>query len=366
MQELSQSSQLVENVVPQNTLENDFNRKNLDIVQDCMDLDGKFPQKVELKFILWNHGDQFDPNDDNLYELRHLAEYFVGADIVALEVAHIIGGDNYDLQADYDDLNNYNSGVITKEEFYSKVKKGTFISDVALATSVELKGSGLKLPKFVAVDAWREDQGRDKESLLNDMYSIVDLSYKERMNKGSEEFRRREAITVRQLHQLAEGLSIDGNDHTIAVLYGAAHSLLAVGLQSLGAPVNRVFLAKPPTHIEHQAIRKNRFGSMTEEDVNYYEMVNDRVLSMISMGRRLGLFKGDKGEGDNSPLNVFNSLEALCFGGLQKTLSLNRQKEFEKELAVIEPYLGKKPSHSSKKKIIGSLRQLINLSRNDN
>jgi hypothetical protein len=218
-------------------------RQRLDIVRDCSDLRGTFPQNVELKFIYWTHGAPPKDKEAALADSQRLVPHLMDADRVGFEIAATAHKSKKDVAKEFNIINDIVSGRSPQKRTYDEFYKGflmtTAIDSAEAVTQLLKEGGRTKPPVFFPFDVcepWDTERVSTATSTLGEIGEAA--------KSLAAECRWREGTTLRQLHQLAKKLGHDGKQHQIAVLYGSAHSLTSVAARELGAKTSRVFVDK--------------------------------------------------------------------------------------------------------------------------
>ena len=188
-------------------LPRDLSKHRLDIVRDCADLEGLFPDNVELDFIFWTHGDEDDPPSTT--DIRYIARQLKGVDAVGVEVAEV----------------------------------GTGV----LADGESAKAFTEKVFGLFPVDTYAEVEPNDEPSLL---INYMDHPSDKTLFPWVTNKRHREATVLRQIQERATILASDKGNHRVAILMGSTHSLVSVAAKALGAPTKRTLLDNPVAHVQ--------------------------------------------------------------------------------------------------------------------
>lgn len=334
----------------------------LDIVRDCADLNGQFPENVELKFVYWEHG-EFDgkTGESNGTPYKKVSQQLLESDYVAMEVAEITfdvdDADGFMIRQ-FDILNEWVDGR-RKADTIQELYGGGVVSSTAwiaatFATDV-METTGRRPPYFVPVDAYANpvkilNTDKDVELSIEDIILCV------------AEDRQREAVTVRQLHNYAHQLASDGKNHQIAVIYGTSHSHLSVGMRTLGAPVKRVVVGKIDNNPYAELARILRY---TDDEVAITRELEIARGSLRDATNFTRLCKNLGTASVNGQLEEVYSpeFEWLFYRAAKNTLTPKDQKAFNEQLAVILPHLDseKRPKRSKRKSSKKASLELINL-----
>jgi len=340
-----------------------FNRLNLDIVQDSRELDGNFPQNVDLKFLFWNHAYLSKPLHEGRNDIYRIAEHLDNTDILAMEVAGSATDEDKErgvetVDRELDLLNKYNKSDKQKKfaNFFEEtgLKNCSNILSMALFLSLDLRNKGVeKLPLFVPIDIWK-DGAIDTNKMIQKSHI---QTFEERAQTDAAFFRYRERTALKQLNNYAVKLSKDGKKHQISILYGANHTLLSVAAQILGAPVERVFLDPPlldAVSMAERSIRLNH-GNLRKDEIDTYEKACKLGVYLGSEALRLGVINDEK------TVPTIVALETLCLRSIQKSLTPSQDDRFKQEMDKFRAYEAKNPKLFNKKKVKNAISELFAL-----
>jgi azurin len=129
-------------------------RVELDIVRDCSDLAGDFPNNVELKFVYWTHG-KFSDWKSQEEKATRLAPYCLQADRIAIEIASTAHVDSRDVHHELRIINDIVAGKNkhkTVEQSYDGLMQTQVLGFCMQMTLAMHKLGRTKPPKFLAVD----------------------------------------------------------------------------------------------------------------------------------------------------------------------------------------------------------------------
>lgn len=237
-------------------LPRDLSKHRLDIVRDCADLEGLFPDNVELDFIFWTHGDEDDPPSTT--DIRYIARQLKGVDAVGVEVAEVGTG----VLADGESAKAFTEKVfglanLVFRDSASDDELNQYMRTSGAASSLtltdfhdELIQAGLaanEMPEFFPVDTYAEVEPNDEPSLL---INYMDHPSDKTLFPWVTNKRHREATVLRQIQERATILASDKGNHRVAILMGSTHSLVSVAAKALGAPTKRTLLDNPVAHVQ--------------------------------------------------------------------------------------------------------------------
>lgn len=337
-------------------------QERLDIVQDCIDLKDKFPQNVKFNFVLWRHGMDFDSKEEFDANNKRLAKYCAESDFIAFEVASTVHKSKNDVRRETTIINSLlqykGEDRLPIEMIYGDVPITT-TSGFCTVLAKELLSYTDKIPFFIPIDI---------QILTDKTLDEIDKNQIEKMT------RIREATVIRQLHEIANKVSKDGEEHQIAVIYGNAHSQIAVATRALGAPIKRVFVDKKRNSARSIISNLSRYN-MNEDESRKAETVISiakeaiyNTFNIMFLGATLELIKLPseiKSESEEY-INTASNLEMLSFRAFNGYLTPEQKNVYEKSINYISPYLEidslyNNPSILKAYRLRRSVRRLITL-----
>lgn len=329
---------------------------NLDTVRDCIDLQGTFPENVELKFVLWSHGTYDGAQWNGQDDLELLAAHLEDADWVALETVNA--------ENDLATWERVARESMTVNECFAGKRSGTMkeivdsdtvttFAETALSLGDSIYTRTGKVPFFFPVDNF-------------DNSIMLQLSKYESGTVASRipfaiDMRHREALTLRQLHSHAMDLSVDGQAHQIGVVYGAMHSLLPVAARTLGAPVSRVFVSKQTPEVTDTLSHIIRFSLDEEQKLNEVNLAEKAIRAATVTGLLLAKLR-------ILPANVDGLIDArplswLFYRDIKNTLPPRESKLLIDSVETLSPAknVDKKMGPLKKRKLQLAGKKLIDL-----
>lgn len=338
-------------------------RAQLDIVQDCSDLRGTFPQNVELKFVYWRHGPANNDVANIVYNALRVAPHFTEADYIAMECALIAHASAEDQYKEYSIINDVLQGRTQGQstaELYGDMPTSTaFTEAVTIAKILKTLGRE-QAPIFFPVDVMES-----VSPIQIDYSKGYDLT--EAVVEDTADMRRREEVTIRQLHEQATKISADGKPHQIAVLYGVAHTALSVAASELGAPTKRVFVDKPWKFVNMLVERKLRYQPAESLEIEFEQAEQSRLegLRLGTLAVNLGTIDAPApGEINTPDQNAISAkLGYLLLVSKLTKLTKPDRAALDHELRIVAPYMqrGTKVPLLKRGKVDRSVRRLITL-----
>jgi hypothetical protein len=257
----------------------------LDIVRDCADLAGTFPRNVEFAFVHWRHADEL--GDDIDWLATNIAPHLLGAHTIALETGGTNAPDPNDIPEEMAIINRWIARGPSRTD-------GELVAAYGGKTSWKLvpvlnllgaltKAGASHCPYFTVVDEYWCNAD-EKQKHLN---ALSELEALESAEIQAADNRRREAITLRQLNELARSLGGQASARMrIGVLYGSDHTNLSIATHALGAPTSRVFVFPPPTGRPEDYLRRGlRWADDPgeEAEIKQTAQVAERQFSRVRM-----------------------------------------------------------------------------------
>lgn len=266
-----------------------FDPRDLDLVHDNPRL--TFPEDVELNFVFWRHTPEGMP-----YLKRHL----LGADAIAMEVfslsASVEGHEEVISMANMGrrvekQINRYVSEKPIKGDLKALRSYGGYCWEMAqLASSLPAK------PRVYFVDDYANNSGdsemqRLKSKTDGPLFDVDEQRLSDLLEFIGDCSFEREALVLEKLSRIAFGLSKRGPGRQVAVIYGAAHNLMAVAAKQMGAQVTETYVHGIPSDIIMSKYISDmiRFGALPHFD----EMSDDlkkRAISAIVVDIAFRLF----------------------------------------------------------------------------
>ena len=307
---------------------------NLDTVRDCGDLAGTWPPSVKLKFVLWEHGDS-----DTFHlasNTARLGRYLQGAALVALEDATgtVYHRSKEDTDQEYALINDVIAGRLSRASYLElpvgQVRPLTLDNVLGIVQGLQAVGTPADaLPQFVPVDIYHDDDDpkSDDESARGPSGPAEMVTW----------MRRRENVTIRQLHGLAQRLAGCDEPKEIAVVYGTAHSLLPVATRTLGAPTSRVFVDEwrnsDNEYVEH-AIRFAPDDAVPVVALALAKAARFRSYPVFMLAQKWGAHATGQ-EVTKTEFAVCHDLGLLCVRAGRQNLTTNQRQRFAADMAII-------------------------------
>jgi hypothetical protein len=241
---------------PQQTEDPSF-LDSMDLIRECADLQGTFPENVELKFVFWTH-ETAEDIETSSEKMTRVAPHFLDADLICLEITESPQANPAkDVSTEFDIVNRYIHGLIDRDELSQEYhEQGIWVTNAythatVVADALETMDASKK-PLFGPIDIYADQ----------DYVQFMDAeikTYEEFVARHVAETLYRESTVLRQLNIYANYLARDTKAQQIAVLYGARHSLIAAAARVLGAPTSRVFVNKPMVSPHNYLTSRLRF-----------------------------------------------------------------------------------------------------------
>ncbi len=337
-------------------------RERLDIVRDCNDLRGTFPQNVELKFAYWTHGSAPDGPQEAALRAERLAPHLMNADRIGFEMAVTAHSSPKDVAKEFTIINsviaNRNPRKRTYEDFYKGFTMTTAMDD-AEAIVLALRDRGRDKPPvffpFDVCEPW--DTTKIQKNSIGNIGEVAMVH--------ALELRWRESTTLRQLHSQARKLGHDGKPHQIAVRYGSAHSLTSVAARELGARTSRVFVDKFPVTPTSTLARHMRFHEGEDFSAQTAEADQAKLLGNLlwPLAESLGIKDPTQEPGRSERITMSAKLGNLILIAGRELLLGDDQTSFMEAVKVLTPFIsyGTKVPITKRRSARAALLPLVDL-----
>ena len=295
----------------------------LDIVRDCADLAGTFPPGIQFDSVLFKHG---NPRQMTFQQLRantqRIAPYCAGAHYVGIEIG--FAQDPELLLDDFDTLNAaIQAGQTQQVRLYNPVLAPVVLGVVDGLDALQRE----TMPIFFPFDSWNDPE------ITASMVRLISAMRRGEPGVTTLEaaaFRQREALVIRQLHQLASEID-DGAPKRVAVLQGTMHYLTAVGLRALGAPVTRTRVdthVLSPIALMTHMLRMHQPGDIRQDQVELYEYATELANYIFGTARGMHLLP-ESADPETAETDLHARLGILCLKGASQLLPPHAQAVFD-------------------------------------
>ena len=350
---------------------------NLDIVRDCSDLAGTFPDNVEIKFVLWQHGQYLRDEDGKPYKtgdpLTSLVPHLIGADIVAKEMAVTDFADSKrETEENFDVVNEIidgrRRGGTIRELLGEEYARSTISYDLIHLWEGIAKAGATKPTYFTAVDSYGGEVPEPDWATLAATTMVTGVDYALELNKYH---RQREALVLRQLNLLANAMAEDGQPHVLAAVFGTMHDTLPIATRTLGAKTSKVYVSgalRDPDSYLRKMLRFSDDPEVIKALTDIYNMGSVAMNGIFRLSEDndldvTGLLTGKDFNGAQKVLgHLFAKVAAQQMTGKRK-LTANQLRMFEDNYKVLEEYTDSTDliPEDRKSSAIAAMTQILNL-----